>query len=118
MRVTWLFYHFFNLQVHILHSLEISQFLIFLAIYISFSGILNALSYEINLFSCCSSLVTHDDAFVQALRNGIPTFCSESCELADPVVKWDYLKYKVRQFAKNILQIRQKNVDLKGISLS
>ena len=105
MRVTWLFYHFFKLQVHILHSLEnISIFNIWKlwlvscdvifsgtslilpkmnfwskeiplrwfpdstlklnnsrmtwpisAIYISFSSILNALSYEINLFSRCSS---------------------------------------------------------------
>ena len=44
--------------------------------------------------------LTQDDAFVQALRNEIPKFYSESSELADPVVKWDYLKYKVRQFAK------------------
>ena len=107
MRVTWLFYHVFKLQVHILHSLEnISIFNIWKlwlvrcdvifsgtslilpkmsenfwskeiplwwfpdstlklnnsrttwpipAIYISFSSILNALSYEINLFSRCSS---------------------------------------------------------------
>ena len=107
MRVTWFFYHFFKLQVHILHSLEnISIFNIWKfwlvscdvifsgtslilpkmsehfwskeiplrwfpastlklnnsrttwpisAIYISFSSILNVLSYEINLFSRCSS---------------------------------------------------------------
>ena len=110
MRVTRLFYHFFKLQVHILHSLEnISIFNIWKlwlvscdvifsgtsliclilpkmsenfwtkkiplrwfpdltlklnnsrttwpisAICISFSSILNALSYEINLFSRCSS---------------------------------------------------------------
>ena len=107
MRVTWLFYHFFKLQVHILHSLgNIWIFNIWKlwlvrcdvifsgtslilpkmsetfwskeipfwwfpdstfklnnsrtawpipAIYISFSSILNALSYEINLFSRCSS---------------------------------------------------------------
>ena len=107
MKVTWLIYHFFKLQVHILHSLEnISIFNIwklwlvrcdvifsgtslilpkmfenfwskeipfwwfpdstlklnnsrtawpFPAIYISFSSILNALSYEIILFSRCSS---------------------------------------------------------------
>ena len=107
MRVTWLFYDFLKLQVHILHSLEnISIFNIWKlwlvrcdvifsrtslilpkmsenfwskeiplwwfpdstlklnnsrtawptpAIYISFSSILNALSYEINLFSRCSS---------------------------------------------------------------
>ena len=107
MRVTWLFYYFFKLQVHFLHSLEnISIFNIWklwlvrcdvifsgtslllpktyenfwskeiplwwfpdstlklnnsrtawpiAAIYISLSSILNALSYEINLFSRCSS---------------------------------------------------------------
>ena len=107
MRDTWLFYHFFKLQVHILHSLEnISIFNIWKswlvrcdvifsgtslilpkmsknfwsreiplwwfpdptlklnnsrtawpipAIYISFSSILNALSYDINLFLRCSS---------------------------------------------------------------
>ena len=107
MRVTWLSYHFFKLQVHILHSSEnISIFNIWKlwlvrcdvifsgtslilpkmsknfwskgiplcwfcdstlklnnsrtawltpAIYLLFSSILNALSYEINLFSRCSS---------------------------------------------------------------
>ena len=103
MRVTWLFYRFFMLQVHILHSLEniwifniwklllVRCDVIFSAsyyrrcpklsegdslwwfpdstfklnnsrmawpipsIYISFSSILNALSYEINLFSHYSS---------------------------------------------------------------
>ena len=107
MRVTWLFYDFFKLQVHILHSLEnISTFNIWKlwlvrcdvifsrtslilpkmsenfwskeiplwwfpdsilklnnsrtawpipVIYISFSSILNARLYEINLFSSCSS---------------------------------------------------------------
>ena len=44
--------------------------------------------------------LTQDDAFVQALRNKIRKFYSEFSALADPVVKWDYLKYKVRQFAK------------------
>ena len=62
--------------------------------------------------------LTQDDAFVQALRNEIPKFYCESSELADPVVKWDYLKYKVKQFAKNILKIRQKKVESKGISLN
>ena len=107
MRVTWLFYHFFKLKVHILHSLEnISNFKIWKlwlvrcyvifsgtslilpkisdnfwskevplwwfpdptlklnnsrsswripAIFISFSSILNTLSYKVNLFSRCSS---------------------------------------------------------------
>ena len=120
MRVTWLFYHFFKLQVHILHSLEnISIFNIWKlwlvscdvifsgtslilpkmsenfwskeiplrwfpdstlklnnsrttwpisAIYISFSSILNALSYEINLFSRCSSPLSR--AFVGFLWPG------------------------------------------------
>ena len=44
--------------------------------------------------------LTRDDAFVQALRNEVPKLYSESSELADPVMKWDYLKYKIRQFAK------------------
>ena len=44
--------------------------------------------------------LTQDDAFVQELKNEIPKFYSESSELADPVVKWDYLKYKVRQLVK------------------
>ena len=35
MRATWLFYHFFKLQAHILHSLEISEFLIFGNCYLS-----------------------------------------------------------------------------------
>ena len=46
--------------------------------------------------------LTHDDAFVQAPRNEIPKFYSESSEFVDPVMEWDYLKYKIRQSAKNI----------------
>ena len=44
--------------------------------------------------------LTQVHTLVQALKNVISTFYSESFELADPVVKWDYLKYKVRQFVK------------------
>ena len=79
MSATWLFYHFLKLEVHILHGLENISILIFgnydLSDITSFSvkwashenGLtdysdihialqhLNALSYEINLFSCCSS---------------------------------------------------------------
>ena len=120
MRVTWLFQHFFKLQVHILHSLEnISIFNIWKlwlvrcdiifsetsfilpkmsenfwskeiplwwfpgstlklnnsrtawpipAIYISFSSILNALSYEINLFSRCSSPLSVKDVHWKWLK--------------------------------------------------
>ena len=44
--------------------------------------------------------LTQDDTFVHAPRNEIPKFYGESSELTDPVVKWDYLKHKVRQFTK------------------
>ena len=61
--------------------------------------------------------LTHDDAFVQALRNEIPTFYSESSELADPVMKWDYLKYKIRQFAKQYSIVKAKERRAKRIKL-
>ena len=125
MRDTWLFYHFFKLQVHILHCLaNISIFNIWkvwlvgcdvilsetiliiskisenfwskaiplwwfpdptlklnnsrtawpiLAIYISFSSILNALWYEINLFSRCSSPLRFQ-IFSLCGRRRLPSF--------------------------------------------
>ena len=61
--------------------------------------------------------LTHDDAFVRALRNEIPKFYSESSELADLVMKWDYLKYKIRQFAKQYSIVKAKECRAKRIKL-
>ena len=44
-------------------------------------------------------------------------FYSESSELADPVMKWDYLKYKIRQFAKQYSIVKAKERRGKRIKL-
>ena len=65
----------------------------------------------------CFIYYYHDDAFVQALRNDIPKFYSEFSELADPVMKWDYLKFTIRQFAKQYSIVKSKERRAKRIKL-
>ena len=45
-----------------------------------------------------NSLVLDRD-FVTAMKNKIPEFYQESEELGDDVVRWEFLKYKMRQFS-------------------
>ena len=35
------------------------------------------------------------------MKSNIPTFYEESSELKDPVMPWEFLKYKIRQFTIN-----------------
>ena len=41
-----------------------------------------------------------DNAFTERLKTEIPKFFQESEELRHPVMRWEYLKYKVREFSK------------------
>ena len=45
-----------------------------------------------------NSLVLDKD-FVTAMKNKIPEFYQESEELGDDVVRWEFLKHKMRQFS-------------------
>ena len=42
-----------------------------------------------------------DKCVVDSMKNNIPTFYEESRELKDPVMCWEFLKYKIRQFMIN-----------------
>ena len=42
--------------------------------------------------------LTTDKCFVDSMKSNIPTFYEESRELKDPVMRWEFLKYKIRQF--------------------
>ena len=41
-----------------------------------------------------------DNAFTKRLKTEIPKFFQESEELRNPMMRWEYLKYKVREFSK------------------
>ena len=41
-----------------------------------------------------------DKVFTEVLKTEIPKFFQESEELRNPVMRWEYLKYKVREFSK------------------
>ena len=45
--------------------------------------------------------LTTDRCFVGLMKSNIPTFYEQSRELKDPVMKWEFLKYKIRQFTIN-----------------
>ena len=45
--------------------------------------------------------LTTDKCFVDSTKSNIPTFYEESRELKDPVMRWEFLKYKIRQFTIN-----------------
>ena len=41
-----------------------------------------------------------DKVFSELMKSEIPKFYQESEELRNPVMRWEYLKYKVRDFLK------------------
>ena len=45
--------------------------------------------------------LTTDKCFVDSMKSNIPTFYEESRELKVPVMHWEFLKYKIRQFTIN-----------------
>ena len=45
--------------------------------------------------------LTTDKCFVDLMKSNIPTFHEESRELKDLVMRWEFLKYKIRQFTIN-----------------
>ena len=45
--------------------------------------------------------LTTDKCFVDLMKSNIPTFYEESRELKDPVMRWEFLKYKIRQLTIN-----------------
>ena len=45
--------------------------------------------------------LTTDKCFVDSMKSNISTFYEESRELKDPVMRWEFLKYKIRQFMIN-----------------
>ena len=41
-----------------------------------------------------------DKVFTKLMKSEIPKFCQESEELRNSLMRWEYLKYKVRDFSK------------------
>ena len=51
------------------------------------------------------------------MKNNISTFYEESKELKDSVMRWEFLKYKIRQFTINYSKMKASERKAKGISL-
>ena len=68
-------------------------------------------SYKFN-----NSLTT-DKCFVDSMKSSIPTFYEESRELKDPVMRWEFLKYKIRQFTINCSKEKVSERKARRISL-
>ena len=46
-----------------------------------------------------NSSITEDRQFVNSLKNEIPLFEKEAFFLIDPIMKWEFLKFKFREFS-------------------
>ena len=51
--------------------------------------------------------LTTDKSFVDSMKSNIPIFYEESRELKDPVMRWEFLKYKIRQITINYIFQRE-----------
>ena len=47
-----------------------------------------------------NNFLLQDNAFTERLKTEIPNFFQESEELRNPLMRWEYLKFKVREFSK------------------
>ena len=48
-----------------------------------------------------NSSLTKDKHFTESLKMEIQAFARESSSLADPTMRWEYIKYKCREFSRN-----------------
>ena len=48
-----------------------------------------------------NSLLTEDRQYVNSLKNEIPLFEKEAFFLTDPIMKWEFLKFKFREFSRS-----------------
>ena len=58
-----------------------------------------------------NSSFTQDKHFKESLKTEIRAFAGESSYLADPIMRWEYMKYKYREFSRNfsIKMSKEKN---------
>ena len=48
-----------------------------------------------------NSSLTQDKHFTESLKTEIQAFAREGSSLADPIMRWEYIKYKCREFSRN-----------------
>ena len=48
-----------------------------------------------------NSSLMDDRQFVNSLKNEIPVFEKEVCSLTDPIMEWEFLKFKLREFSRS-----------------
>ena len=49
-----------------------------------------------------SNSLTQDKEFVEAMKNAIPNFCKCASSFDDPIMKWEFVKYKCRDLSRKI----------------
>ena len=64
-----------------------------------------------------NSLLTHDARFVDMLKKEIPLFKKEVAQHTDPIVRWEYLKYKCREFPRNYAIQKSKEIKSQCVAL-
>ena len=74
--------------------------------------------------------MTQDKHFTESLKTEIQAFAREGSSLADPIMRWEYIKYKCREFSRNFsikmskerkarrLALEMKLANLEGLILS
>ena len=48
-----------------------------------------------------NSSLTQDNYFIDSLKSQIPTFAREVISINDPIMRWEYVKYKCREFSRS-----------------
>ena len=48
-----------------------------------------------------NSSLTQDNYFIDSLKSQIPTFAREVFSVNDPIMRWEYVKYKCREFSRS-----------------
>ena len=48
-----------------------------------------------------NSSLTQDYYFIDSLKSQIPTFAREVFSINDPIMRWEYVKYKCREFSQS-----------------
>ena len=64
-----------------------------------------------------NSSLTQDKYFTDSLKTQIPNFVREASAHGDPLLRWEYMKFKCREFSRNYSIQKSKERKLKRLSL-
>ena len=64
-----------------------------------------------------NSSLTQDNYFIDSLKSQIPIFVREVSSINDPIMRWEYVKYKCREFSRSYSIKKAKERKSRRISL-